>query len=508
MTRLFRSMLLAASIAGCVAHPPPSLAAFTVADNYRPLRYSASAAQMAFSVTWPFESTADLRVYTSADSGVTWVLKTLSTHYTVTGAGTTNGGTVTFASNGCDGSGTCDSGTGVLILRNDGIDRTSDFTTLTPDGINLHMDRQTMQLQQVEDFAENRAIQLPKQDDYSGSGITPILPSIVGNGGNAIIARSDELGVEWSEHALSDYALADDVTDLTSITVTNADGVVVGVTPANPLVESGTLAFSLGDITPDSVVTAGSILAVGNVIGQTSVQSPVLSAIGNGWIRLYEALSNGTDYISIKAPADLANTTTDYVWPAADGTSGYQLTTDGAGNLSWDAADGGGGVSLPTDACGYLTNDGTGGLSWSFPVERIGPFFIPGKPAAGEIVYWGRLDDWIRYGASIDFEANFGGGSYSNARAGEGATSTATFIIATATSMTGSYTNVGTITFDSGGNGSPTAPGTVNFDLTADDDPFSWNYTKYVKITAPASQDATLANVSIYLGGTAACGGG
>ena len=25
----------------------------------------------------------------------------------------------------------------------------------------------------------------------------------------------------------------------------------------------------------------------------------------------------------------------DYQWPAADGTSGYQLTTDGAGNLTW-----------------------------------------------------------------------------------------------------------------------------------------------------------------------------
>lgn len=186
-----RSMLFAMALAfsGCLL-PAPSPAAFTVADNYRPLRYTATSNQTAFSVTWPFEAAADLRVYLSEDDGDTWALQTLDTAYTATGAATTNGGTVTFSD-------PLTSGDLVLILRDDGINRTSDFTTLTPDAVNLHLDRLTMQLQQVEDVAGNRALQLPRQDDYSGSGISPVLPSIVGKGGYALRVRNDEAGFEF-----------------------------------------------------------------------------------------------------------------------------------------------------------------------------------------------------------------------------------------------------------------------------------------------------------------------
>lgn len=190
MTRFFRSMFLAASLVGCVVHSTPSLAAFTVADNYRPLRYSASAAQTVFSVTWPFEAKADLRVYLSENSGSTWLLQTLDTSYTATGQATTAGGNVIFTD-------PLSSGDLVIILRNDSIDRTSDFTTLTPDAVNLHLDRLAMQLQQLEDIIENRCLQVPKENDYSGSGFSPILPSVTGKGGYRLRVKSDATGVEW-----------------------------------------------------------------------------------------------------------------------------------------------------------------------------------------------------------------------------------------------------------------------------------------------------------------------
>ena len=40
-----------------------------------------------------------------------------------------------------------------------------------------------------------------------------------------------------------------------------------------------------------------------------------------------------TPSVSLGSPNQAAYN--DYQWPAADGTNGYQLTTDGAGNLSW-----------------------------------------------------------------------------------------------------------------------------------------------------------------------------
>jgi len=60
-----------------------------------------------------------------------------------------------------------------------------------------------------------------------------------------------------------------------------------------------------------------------------------------------------------------------YVWPGSDGTAGFQLTTDGAGNLTWADAD-----SIPWTAKGQLVV-GTGaatqtllnvGTNTSFPV--------------------------------------------------------------------------------------------------------------------------------------------
>ena len=50
-------------------------------------------------------------------------------------------------------------------------------------------------------------------------------------------------------------------------------------------------------------------------------------------LRLMEPSGSGTNYTAFKAQAQAANVT--YTLPAADGTSGQYLSTDGAGLLSW-----------------------------------------------------------------------------------------------------------------------------------------------------------------------------
>ena len=47
--------------------------------------------------------------------------------------------------------------------------------------------------------------------------------------------------------------------------------------------------------------------------------------------------SDSSNYVGFQAPATVSS---NVVWtlPAADGTAGYQLTTDGSGTLSWAAA--------------------------------------------------------------------------------------------------------------------------------------------------------------------------
>ena len=60
------------------------------------------------------------------------------------------------------------------------------------------------------------------------------------------------------------------------------------------------------------------------------------AAAGPGELRFYEDTDLGTHYTGLKAGNATASVS--YVLPLADGTSGYQLTTDGSGTLTWAAA--------------------------------------------------------------------------------------------------------------------------------------------------------------------------
>ena len=75
-----------------------------------------------------------------------------------------------------------------------------------------------------------------------------------------------------------------------------------------------------------------------------------------GEVRFVET-GGGTDYVGFVAPAAVA---ANQVWtlPAADGTNGQVLSTNGSGILSWITAGGGGGT-VSTNAS--LTGDGSGG---------------------------------------------------------------------------------------------------------------------------------------------------
>ena len=67
-------------------------------------------------------------------------------------------------------------------------------------------------------------------------------------------------------------------------------------------------------------------------VGQRFPANPGTSAISQwSW--------DGTKWNTVPVSVSLGSLNqaayNDYQWPAADGTSGYQLTTDGAGNLTW-----------------------------------------------------------------------------------------------------------------------------------------------------------------------------
>jgi hypothetical protein len=54
-------------------------------------------------------------------------------------------------------------------------------------------------------------------------------------------------------------------------------------------------------------------------------------------INLFEAFTNGSNYVALKAPNNLSTNTT-YTLPTADGTNGQVLQTNGSSTLSWFGA--------------------------------------------------------------------------------------------------------------------------------------------------------------------------
>jgi len=82
-------------------------------------------------------------------------------------------------------------------------------------------------------------------------------------------------------------------------------------------------------------------------------------------LRLYEAISNGTNYTSLKGASSLTTSTT-FTLPSADGTSGQFLQTDGSGVLSF--TDVSGATDLSNTANGTsLTIESSTGNNTSLP---------------------------------------------------------------------------------------------------------------------------------------------
>ena len=114
------------------------------------------------------------------------------------------------------------------------------------------------------------------------------------------------------------------------------------------------------------IVSAGGGAITGNstVTGTFSVSSTVIVQTASE-LRFNDTANN--NYIAFKAPGNLTVNTI-YQLPSADGTSGYVLSTNGAGALSWvvQATGGGGTTNPPGGTAGNIqfNNNGTfGGVS-------------------------------------------------------------------------------------------------------------------------------------------------
>ncbi len=207
----------------------------TVSSTTTKVSASGDGATAAFAYTFKIFADGDLQVIIRSSAGVETV-KTLTTHYTVSGAGDDDGGTVTFTTGNIPASGET-----VLIKRALGITQGTDYVENDPFPAESHesgLDRLTMVSQQQQEEVD-RSIKGTTSD---ATGISMALPStdlraskflLFDASGNVGVASTDTLTVSTLQ-AFTDYR----------VTTATGDGSTVAFTlTAEPGQEGNTQVF-------------------------------------------------------------------------------------------------------------------------------------------------------------------------------------------------------------------------------------------------------------------------
>jgi hypothetical protein len=122
-----------------------------------------------------------------------------------------------------------------------------------------------------------------------------------------------------------------------TITIKNATGSGIAV-PAGKTMVVFNNATNVVDVVSylTSLTTPAATITGGTIAGITQLDVAGTTAAGAN-LKLYEDTDNGTNYVSLKAPNTIASNVT-FTLPAADGTNGQAVVTDGSGNLSFGNA--------------------------------------------------------------------------------------------------------------------------------------------------------------------------
>ena len=162
--------------------------------------------------------------------------------------------------------------------------------------------------------------------------------------------QNDLNGTELILDGDADTSITADTDDRIDFKIANTDHIQLGTSSGDTTIKIATDAKDLQFLQADGrnilEINDAGYVALGN------------GATGSGQLRIYEDTDNGTNYSAFQVGTQSADIT--YTLPTADGTSGFQLTTNGSGVLSWAAAQ----IALANDGNNRIvTGTGSAGLN-------------------------------------------------------------------------------------------------------------------------------------------------
>lgn len=263
------------------------MAALIVNDVTPRNQYAATAGQATFIYSFPIFADSDLKVYhtlsgATADDAAD--ILALTTDYTVTGAGDTDGGTVVLNSGAAIGD-------IITIVRDVPVARTTDYQTagdFLADTVNDDMDKLVMMVQQQEDSLASRILKF--QESSNLSGVSTKLPTPVANEflrWNAALTALEGVKIEdISGIAVSTFmqTVLDDTTAAAARTTLGTPG----LTDANTFTKTQTWTKG-ADVASATTLTLGD----GNIFditGTTTITSIATKGVGTTVILQFDGV--------------------------------------------------------------------------------------------------------------------------------------------------------------------------------------------------------------------------
>lgn len=356
--------------------------------------YNGNGSTTEFATGFQFISNGDIQVIVTSSSGVE-TIKTITTHYTVSGAGDPGGGTVTFLTAPA-------SGEKVNIKSNVTIDQQTDYAEGGSFSANTHetaLDKLTKISQQIKEITD-RSVKLPivNQDidvepanplpsyilrvNSAADGlewVSPTQASLVGSlsptDGGFVVGNGTEFVVESGATARTSIGVGSIATqDAASVSISG--GTITGITDL-AVADGGTGASTAsGARTNLGLVIGTDVQAYNATLTDLSTKFTPASASGPASLALGEDSDNGSNKITLSAPASLASDYT-FTLPTSAGTSGYSLVTDGSGNTSWSlVSSGGGGTPGGSDTQVQYNSSGSFAGSSGFTFDGTGTVYV------------------------------------------------------------------------------------------------------------------------------------